>query len=628
MAITQQQQQNIIALTVAMFNAAPGADNLSDFANFIDGGGTLQQLAENLAASAPFNSQYAGQVTLDGKLNVALNNLGLVSGTAAYDVAKAHFEARLGQGWSTGEILLEASDYLFNNDSRLAIFDDAAAALSNKVEVATYFSVDLAQSAGSLADLKDVVAGVTSDPATVEAAKAELDAAAVAGETFTLTAGLDDFTGTSDNDVFKASLTIDPATTTYNPGDAIDGGDGFDTLRLSVSDTTFDGGIFEMSNVEQVDIQNFSGGQVDLDAAFWSGVDEIRARGNGDINIVNVTEAFSTVSFQNFTADNDLIVTVDDSVFAGSDDTLTVNLANAGNITSGNEADLDLTNASLADVIENLHVNSISNNAGGNEFRFSNAGVLDSITLEGAADLLLNLDGSDVVTTVDASAMTGDLTWADDFDADTGAPFDYTGSQGADSLQVDAENGADITISLGGGNDFLDLDSDFGGAVGEITVDLGDGDDLLEIQSGAVGDYANATLTLGAGTDDVVVTVGTIQNLTGTSNADLNADLITITDFNGAEDTLDLAVTGDRAILTNTEQNSVSAAADLAGALTAATSAADFDDGDWVSFQFQGNTYIFEDVIGDVTEDAAVGDGLVELTGFTGTIDATNFVGA
>src|SRR5690606_7215029 len=66
--------------------------------------------------------------------------------------------------------------------------DEFAAArdqLSNKAEVAEHFSVTLGRSSDDLAVLQGAIAGVTDDPATVEAAKKANE-----GLTFTLTEAL------------------------------------------------------------------------------------------------------------------------------------------------------------------------------------------------------------------------------------------------------------------------------------------------------------------------------------------------------------------------------------------------------------------------------------------------------
>jgi len=170
----QANQENLVALTTVMFNAAPGADNLGRFMNYA----TLEPLATDLASSETFKSQFAGLETLEDKIDLVLtHNLGMQRGSDAYEGGMSFFSARLESGVDAGSALLEAGTYLLgdNVDPKYA---DITQTLENKIEVGTYHSVEQGLSSGELSELQGVVDSVTSDPVSVEEAKAAIDDAA------------------------------------------------------------------------------------------------------------------------------------------------------------------------------------------------------------------------------------------------------------------------------------------------------------------------------------------------------------------------------------------------------------------------------------------------------------------
>lgn len=167
----QVNQQNIVALTSVMFNAAPGANNLSDFeSNYT----TLESLADNLAATDAFNDQFTSGSSLETDINQVLSqNLGIEKDSEAYDSAYSFFEAKLATGENPGSILAQASTYLLGGEAD-PLFDDAVALLQNKVKVGTHYSVD-AQRSGDLETLKSVYDGVSTTSASVDEAISDID---------------------------------------------------------------------------------------------------------------------------------------------------------------------------------------------------------------------------------------------------------------------------------------------------------------------------------------------------------------------------------------------------------------------------------------------------------------------
>ena len=289
MAITSQQQSNIIALTVGMFDAALGAQNLSDFANIFENNGqSYHGLADALASTSQYQSQFDGVETLDARIDKVLSNLGIQAGTDAYTAAKAHFDARVAQGASETQLIVESLEYLLGDDIAEE-FTDVQAQLNNKVDVATYFSVDRQQNGDSLAELQGVIGNVTADPATVEAAKQAIDedgnpSDGTENDYFLLTQRADNFTGENAggngvDTLFEAPVTQNETgsgelANTFETGDRLDGGENStNTLRadLIATGTIQDGFLGSQGaaiSAETTNIQNVhfraQAGQVDF----------------------------------------------------------------------------------------------------------------------------------------------------------------------------------------------------------------------------------------------------------------------------------------------------------------------------------------------------------------------------
>lgn len=184
MAITPQEQSNIIALTVALFDAPPGAQYLAELtAVYEQNNNSYEALTNFIIATPAFNAQYANAQSIDDQITIALQNFGLEPGSAAFEEAAAVFAQRAADGATETEILLEAGTYLLGGNVAPS-FADIAAKFANKVNVATYYSVELGLSNDNIAELKSVLFTVTENPVTAAAARAGLNSEG--GITYTL----------------------------------------------------------------------------------------------------------------------------------------------------------------------------------------------------------------------------------------------------------------------------------------------------------------------------------------------------------------------------------------------------------------------------------------------------------
>lgn len=250
--------------------------------------------------------------------------------------------------------------------------------------------------------------------------------------------------------------------------------------------------------------------------------------------------------------------------------------------------------------------------------------VLASLTLNvsgaatAASSTTVAITGTDALTTINASGSTAGLT-------------------------IDASGLTSVTSLTGGsGNDTLTISS----GSKAVTLNAGAGDDIVNL-NGVAGTSATvnhvASLTLGAGNDTLNVTA--LSNLFGTftlgtqsgladANAAIANDLIKVTDF-AAGDKLSIAgalsganAGGSFVAQTAAQQTAVSAAATLADAanLAANNVAGATPASHSTAFQYNGNTYVFVDHA--AAANIGAGDGLIELTGFTGALTSTNFATA
>lgn len=247
-----------------------------------------------------------------------------IEGVAADFGASAEFEARLGD-LTNEELVQNLYQQLFGRDGEQAGVDywvnllengtplaqialeiangaqnDDVTAINNKVAVAQKFT-DLAgdeysgdEAANTARDfLLTVDAAADVDAVDVQAAVNSL----TPGQTFSLTAGADDLTGTENEDTFDAGLGQESFVVgnTLSSADSIDGGAGNDTLDAVLSTEVNPAG--EALNVQPTtrDVENIniearsSNGDVVLDAKDMVGVNTFGSDySDGDLVIQNV----------------------------------------------------------------------------------------------------------------------------------------------------------------------------------------------------------------------------------------------------------------------------------------------------------------------------------------------------
>jgi len=435
MAITTQERTNILKLTVGLFNAAPGANYLSEFTSVFEANGhNLAALAGTLGTTGAFQSLYPSFQTASEFATKFLTTLGLQGNTEAVDFVTAKFNA----GVPKAQIIFDALVAL--DASTSAEFAAAKAILVNKAAVAENYSVTLAASSTSLETLQGALANVTADPASVTAANAAN--AGGNGQTFTLTTGTDNIIGTAGNDTIIGGAASSAAGSTLGSADQIDGGAGTDTLKLTLdgADATPN-----MKNVEILSAQALTNQAINMINA--TGVQQIvNDRSTGNLT-VNNTQELATVAANGLTNQN-YTVNFKDTLVAGTADTVsvvldsaTVGTLKAGGQTTGGFETVNLTaQAGKSDVTGAFDTNFTTNTG------------TKAINIDGAGSVRLR-DIAATVTTIDASKNTGGADVH--IDAGTTLAVTFTGGAGDDQIRMENTLTTQDVIDGGAGRDTI-----------------------------------------------------------------------------------------------------------------------------------------------------------------------------
>ncbi len=438
--------------------------------------------------------------------------------------------------------------------------------LDNKTEVGLYFAQNAASA--TLEQAYEVMAGVTSEGSSVEAALAEIDILAdhhtiPPAPIMDLTIHIDTIEGSDIDSTINGLVdTDDTSKNTLNDEDMIDGGGGSDTLILKVSGgagTT--SAIAHMENVETLTIESSATADQAFDLAGTTGITDIKTSGVGTAGLT-----FSNVA---------TIVNLELGVSAAISTTVTYSAATGTTDTM----DVKITTAAAQTLkVEGIETLNVETGSGVQELNISDA-ALESVVVTGAGDLTLSaVSAADSALTVDGSAATGNLTIG--------------------STIIDT---AGATVSGGSGNDTIVASSTASGKT--LTVSGNGGDDTISVAAGVAGSISQ--VTGGAGVDEMTAGAGTdtfnFANSGDTGITEATADKII--SFATGTDKINFATLA-AGVATNFDGATV-AVADFAAAKTAADGILD---GTIIySYQFDGtNGYLFVDNDADGTADEAI----------------------
>lgn len=369
-----------------------------------------------------------------------------------------------------------------NNSNQLEFVNDgnvvatATAGLNSAVDVAfSDGNATLTQTGGAsytLADPDDDTDSVTVDANNSQDGNAvglgdetssDDDGGGGAGQTFTLTTGVDqvaDFTGGSGDDVFIADDTGDDV---LSAADTLDGKGGDDTLRIFTDGAA--SAIPQISNIENIEV-------FDLDEAY---------------DLSSMSDATS-VTLQR--GEGDDTVTVGAGVSA-----VTVNDIAIG--TGGDNAALTIAHAAT-DTAADINVNEVT--AAGDDAN-------EDLALTGAAIETVTVNATGVASAFDALDVAAATAVTIDAAVDFTAPVETTGTDG--TLTLKGAGAIDIG-TLDAGIDTVDAAEHTGGLTltldgeSDTSLTLGSGDDVITTDTAYVADD-EASIDAGEGTDRLVV---------------------------------------------------------------------------------------------------------------------------
>ena len=443
MAITDAQKNAIVSIYVGYFNRAPDPAGLQHYIDVMEArlaagvseSEILDTMAVNFANSDEAKALYPFLVTPDvSTVNTFLESVYQNLFNRSPDTAGRDF-------WAGR--LTDADNPLAPGIAIRKIIEGAQAGgtdksiLDNKIAAGLDFATDASNVAGFTFDAAAKSAAIAAidsvdgTAASLTAAQTATDAfllgAAGAGETFTLTTGVDELTGSTANDTFKAVLD-GAATETLNVLDVIDGGAGdSDTLDIAASVAVVTADIpTTVSNVENITVRGTNTVTVDSSgiagvtslASTQSTTSTLTGAATTDVNVSGATGAI-TVNGGKDVVVNDATANTGITIGAGT--------VSAGSVTVTDTA--QGTGNIAIDGGTSVTVNATGNGAGGGTITVGQGGAATdlpsgavSVTHAHAAtagtDVALGaitVDGGSTVTvtrTADTSAAAADTTGA------------------------------------------------------------------------------------------------------------------------------------------------------------------------------------------------------------------------
>lgn len=243
MAITVAMRTEVSQLYVALFGRAPDVEGLGFWVQQRNQGQSLAQIANAMYDTAPARPYYPAHLTNEEIISRFYEN---VLGRTADAEGLAFWTGKLNASGATpGSVIAEMVTAVANYSGSDPAGLESQALFNNKVAVAQYYGED----GGNIANATIVLADVTSDPATVDAVIAAIDAGTIGvypdtPQTIYLGVGQDVQEGGSANDTFVSYVvqnSLGEQVNTLGSGDVLAGNGGTDTLMAKVTAGVFAG---------------------------------------------------------------------------------------------------------------------------------------------------------------------------------------------------------------------------------------------------------------------------------------------------------------------------------------------------------------------------------------------------
>ena len=476
----------MIGLSVVMLGEAPGTHRLNEWVEAIDGGMSLDDIANHIAASDAFTTTYPTFLTNAEFAESFLANLmGSEEVPAALvTAAEGIVTGLLNDGMTRGALALAVFTAMYqihDQGEDHAAYGDlgmVANGLFNKIAVAEHHTLNARMEYPS----SSVLSGVSSDDATVEAAISSIDDIEVAGQTFVLTTVRDDIDGTSGDDLIVAEPVAQVSNVfqdTLNPFDDIDGGEGNDTIAIYgvVAAETLSLGAEQVRNVENVILSTV--GAIDADMSAWEGLESVDLQRFGSGSDVSITVDGAMVSTDMTFGGETVIVGAagDLNIKAGGSShvhigsaghTETVTVTGGGNITVGKNA----AATQHSETVTSVSVTGVAHNTGTSTTEASG----EYVPLVDDDGFVVGQNGSTRVTLTRGTDVFARISVADDGTLQNATGADLGGITAGEAITISVNvnhDGDDGTTAEEAVNVALKFNAAEGGIVlGDIVGDL------------------------------------------------------------------------------------------------------------------------------------------------------------
>lgn len=439
---------------------------------------------------------------------------------------------------------------------KLAVATSFTTALDTPTEFNAYAGDAAAATARGLLQGVNSSTDVAAYQANIDTAIGSIVNVAVPGQNFVLTANIDNLIGTAGNDNFLATIT--GTANPIGSLDVIDGGAGRDTFSIANTGTAqISLAGLTLRNIENLAVSS-SGEFTNMDISTTgvtsativsaSATDSVvTAAATTDVTLTVATGADATVNggkavIVNGAGTNTVTgaaltgvtvnggaAVINNTATSGNGTTLTSVSLNGitgastitGNgVTTVNLAAIDTKGASVtvnnattdghtlnlnlksvgaagaATVVTDANAKSVAVNTTGSSNIALTAAAATTATVTGSAATTLDLTGSTKLTSLDASATTGNLTV-------TGAAATLTTMKGGSAVDTITLGNAKYTVDTGAGNDVVTLGA---AIVAGSVINLGAGNDSLLVSGGSVAASTTTATTIidgGDGSDTI-----------------------------------------------------------------------------------------------------------------------------
>jgi len=308
----------------------------------------------------------------------------------------------------------------------------------------------------------------------------DLDPDANVGQTFVLTAGIDNFVGTSGDDTFIGG---NGAGVTTGPADQLDGAAGTDIFKFYGGNIT--GTMPTIKNIENL---YFNATQGTLNASSIAGVESVEIEnavdvvGGGHIVTLGAAQKLALTNI------NGAVANVGTAVVGSAAGGITLNNVVDTTVTPNAAQNLDVrtNDASLT-----LHAMGAASNINLINTVVANQGALNTIVVDGDAALRINANATYTnLTKVDASANTGGVNFVQGVDTD----LTFTGGTGNDRVDVSVAAGAVNALDKLDGGDGTDTFAFTTGGFTANAVANIKNFEVLEVRTAAAATTQNASV--------------------------------------------------------------------------------------------------------------------------------------